>query len=197
MAGRNNVSKAGHTQNDPKIDICTPEWFVDMVREVIGEIDLDPASNPKSKVGAKWTIIPPHHLPDLTDEEALALGIILGDGLLFPWDGLSFYVNPPYSRTANRPWSKKIHEEGIKRIGNGGPGGIALVPSSPGAKWFQQTYAHAAAVCFMEGRLTFDGVPPNPKTGKVDPADFESATIYYGDDVERFRKVFGKRGWIP
>jgi hypothetical protein len=49
----------------------------------------------------------------------------------------------------------------------------------------------------MEGRIAFDNVPPNPKNGRVNPADFESAAIYYGKDVEKFRAVFRKKGWIP
>lgn len=72
------------------------------------------------------------------------------------------FLNPPFANI--RPWVEKCYKESLDdaRI-------ILLTPASVGATWFNDFVFNKAHVFFLKGRLTFEGMKPNPKTGKVDP----------------------------
>lgn len=191
MGGRNGVERSKNSEEDTseKVSYPTPPFFLDLVREVMPVIELDPASNPNSLVGAELTVFLPSWAEaiGLTDEEAEALGIIVGDGLAIDWGGLHTFDNPPYGLAHNRKWARKNADEAKK-----GSEIIALVPSAPGAKWFRpyrpKAYGgESDACCLWEGRIKFHGAPH--------PADFENAVIYFGPNPEKFRRVFGPKGW--
>lgn len=82
----------------------------------------------------------------------------------YTWHNMSgwLYLNPPFSDI--RPWVQKCYEESLQ-----GAKIVLLTPASVGSKWFNDFVFNKAYVFFLKGRLTFEGMKPNPKTGKVDP----------------------------
>src|SRR4051812_31309757 len=69
----------------------TPGYVLEPVREALGEIELDPCTEPENPTGAERF----YALPD--------------DGLSLPWDAATIYVNPPYGK-AREPWVERcIH----------------------------------------------------------------------------------------
>ncbi|HET6495839.1 MAG TPA: hypothetical protein VFH61_10795, partial [Thermoleophilia bacterium] len=83
------------------------------------------------------------------------------------------------------PWWKKIIAES-NEMGEDCHM-VDLIPAKPGTGYFQDIVAHARAVVFIRGRLTFVGAP--------DPAPFESALVYHGDRPVRFVEHFKGLGW--
>lgn len=72
----------------------TPKEVIDRVHAVLGEIDLDPASNPFSNTWIKAKNI-------YTKED---------NGLTKVWEGKVF-TNPPYSAGLISKFTKKLHDE--------------------------------------------------------------------------------------
>lgn len=136
----------------------TSEDLLAVVREILGEIDLDPCTNDGSTVGA-------HH----TRTKAQ-------DGLAVPWNSPEFarapgrpvrvFVNPPYGRHLG-DWFAHAVEAAIQ-----GAEVLLLVPARTDVEWWHRWVAQADAVCFWAGRITFAGAPA--------AAPFPSALIYYG-----------------
>ncbi len=84
---------AGHIPDSLSVDWCTPDWICECLRELFGGApDLDPCSNPYSRVGARV-------------EFTLDKG---NDGLIDPWDGENVYVNPPFGKGW---WKPALHYE--------------------------------------------------------------------------------------
>ena len=69
----------------------TPVWLLDMVRNVMGVIDLDPAS---CEIAQK-------------DVRALKYHTRLDDGLLQKWEG-SVFMNPPYTDNLIMPFIHRL-----------------------------------------------------------------------------------------
>jgi hypothetical protein len=90
--------------------MVTPKWLADRLPLV----DLDPASNPRSHIKARWTY---------SLEKKL-------DGLKLPWRG-SVFLNWPYSKPA--PWALKLIHELV--IGNC-TGAIVLPKSDHSTDWW-------------------------------------------------------------
>jgi hypothetical protein len=92
-------------------------------------------------------------------------GCIGVNSLAQDWGKLqgNLWLNPPYERISL--WASKC--AGATRL----PGRAVylLVPASIGANWFWEYVWSFAKVYALHPRLTFDGTPVNPKTGKVDP----------------------------
>lgn len=107
-------------------DHCTPPEIVERIL-AMGEIDLDPCSNPSSIVPARERVM----LPD--------------NGLCVSWArrGLIF-CNPPYSNPL--PWAKKWLDADEA---------LMLVSTQTGTAWGSLLLATASAVCFFDHRLHF------------------------------------------
>ena len=117
---------------------ATAEWYtppeiIDLVLDVLGEIDLDPASNTgKPNVPARR-----HY----TKED---------DGLSQPWAGRVF-LNPPYGKGIAK-WTERLcdeYEQGAVTAA------IALLPARTDTAWFQGLAKYPR--CFLQGRLKFVG----------------------------------------
>ncbi len=76
-------------------------------------------------------------------------------------DGL-LWLNPPFADA--RPWVRKCKEESAK-----GARIASLTLASVGSAWFAEECYGNCRVLLMRPRIVFDGMEPNPKTGKVDP----------------------------
>jgi site-specific DNA-methyltransferase (adenine-specific) len=138
-----------------------------LVYNVLGEIDLDPCSNPG--------------VPNVIAKNHYTLNT---DGLKHPWKGVVF-MNPPYGKTI-KLWTNKLEEEyqnkNVTRA-------IALVPARVDTKWYQKIAKHT--VCFLNGRIKFElnGVQSNPSI-------FPSVAIYLGTDDKLFIETFKTKGSI-
>ena len=87
-----------YQQRTPKsVEHYTPKWIVELVRSLMGTIDLDPASSEKAN-----EIVKARHY--YTEEE---------DGLLQPWYG-NVFCNPPGKPSK---WFKKAIDEYIGEDG--------------------------------------------------------------------------------
>jgi hypothetical protein len=150
----------------------TPVEYVDRVCAVLGEIDLDPASHPlaQERINAKRFF---------TKED---------DGLKHDWDKIVF-CNPPYGRGQIDAFvAKLIDELSAGRVKQAN----LLTNNSSETDWFLRAGKACAAICFTLGRVRFynAGRPDDdaPLQGQ--------AFFYFGDDPERFAKVFGEVGLV-
>jgi len=119
------------------------------------------------------------------------------DGLILPWQvgrssGTAF-SNPPYSNS--KAWIAKAVLEADQ-----GAEIVMLIASRTGAKYFAPVF-RADALCFVQGRLTFNdpdtGEPVRGgKDGRPMPAPFDSAIVYWGARAARFRRKLGHLGEI-
>ena len=161
----------------------TQEWYtppdiIDLVRTVMGGIDLDPASHP---VPQEWI-------------QALSVFYAGSNAWDIAWVGRVF-MNPPYGKTGTRSnqdlWMRKLLSEiYFRRI----PQAIALTKTVPGYKWWDFLFNKGwpGPVCITQGRIEFisgDG----KKKGKSKSA---SSFWYYGPNEKGFTRVFGEIGRV-
>jgi phage N-6-adenine-methyltransferase len=99
------------------------------------------------------------------------------DSLQLPWTvGPGWnWLNPPFGNL--KVWVKKAYTEAQEL--KGGARTAMLVPAGVGSNWWRDWVHHKADVLFLNGRLTFKGTPPNPKTGKPDPYPKDCALLLY------------------
>lgn len=128
----------------------TPQWLVDKVKYVLGDIDVDPASNEiaQQQIGAKVFY---------TKENS---------GLDKEWYG-SVFMNPLYSSALIKPFCAKLNQEvKARRVDRF----ITLTNNATETAWFRDLAEVADAVCFLNKRVRFvspDGKTPNALQGQV------------------------------
>lgn len=72
---------------------------------------------------------------------------------------------------------------------------IGLIPAAVGTAHFQEfVWKNADAVCFPEGRLSFEGKPAEGKKAEVAPMDV--CLPYWGRLPDRFERVFSALGHV-
>lgn len=148
----------------------TPPYIVGRVRNVLGTIDLDPASS----LTANAIVRAEHYYNE-------------GDGgLRQSWFG-NVFLNPPYG-TLVSPFTHKLvdeYERGSVKSA------ILLVAARTDTQWFQ--YFRDYPRCFLRGRVRFI----DSATGEVSgPAGFPSAVVYFGHDLSTFVTHFADLGDI-
>ena len=146
-------------------DWYTPDKYIDLVRKVLGDIELDPASCAEANetVGA-------------TTYYAISEG---RDGLREPWVG-RVYLNPPYGRKVIQDWIEKAineFERGCARQI------IVCINNATDTQWFSELWNYS--LCFVKGRIKFYG-PHN----KTDSPAHGTVFAYLGDENEKFAEVF-------
>lgn len=146
----------------------TPADYIEAAREVMGSIDLDPASS------------------DVAQETVRAARYYTAEtnGLDKTWSG-NVWMNPPYASDLIGLFIDKLIQE-MPNIEQA----IVLVNNATETEWFYKLVRHANAVCFPRSRVKF--YMPDGKTGA--PLQGQ-AVIYYGDNPERFADVFSAKGW--
>jgi ParB family chromosome partitioning protein len=149
----------------------TPAWITDAARQVMGAIDLDPATCAAAQntvLADKW----------YTKTE---------DGLSQPWAG-RVWLNPPYSDPT--PWTEKL----LRTYRSGDVSMcMALTNCSCSPKWAQPLWHHCSAVCLLNKRVNF--WHPS-KTNAHGAYDRDSALFYFGPLIDQFDAVFSRHGAI-
>lgn len=151
----------------------TPAEYVNAARELMGGIDLDPASNAL----ANETV------------QAARYYVQEDNGLAQTWYGRVF-LNPPYGVTDGESnagvWARKLISE--YRAGNVSEA-VMLVNANTERKWFSPLWNFP--ICFTNHRIQFytpDGVGAQPVDG--------NALIYLGENVTGFVDVFSRFGEV-
>lgn len=163
-----------HPENlhaNESVEWYTPEDIIAAAREVLGTIDLDPASCVEAN-----RVVRAERIFSESD-----------DGLAQPWAG-RVWMNPPYGRDGEgesnqAKWLGKLLAEyssgNIEQA-------IAIVNASTADGWFRSLWAFP--ICFTGSRIRFwrPGEPAqSPRYG--------SAIVYLGPNVDHFASVFGDR----
>lgn len=144
----------------------TPKEYIDAARDVMGSIDLDPASSPTANETVKAEMY-------FTAEQ---------DGLLQEWFG-NVWLNPPYSSDLIGKFAEKVTTEDLEQA-------IVLVNNATETAWFEKIVSVSSAIVFPTSRVKFyrpDGTIGAPLQGQ--------AVLYIGANAERFLQVFSRFGW--
>lgn len=171
QAGLLNIAKGCHVSaNSGENEWYTPPEYIEAAREVMGSIDLDPASCETAQQNVK----------------ARRFFTVDDDGLSRKWDG-NVWLNPPYGKDVIGLFASKAVDES-RRFEQA----VVLVNNATDTAWFHQLASVASAVCFIRGRVKFldkSGKPANtPVQGQ--------AVLYIGHDSMKFRSVFSRFGLV-
>ena len=166
--------KNPHGDADACIEWYTPPEFVEMARTVLGEIDLDPASN---NLAQTWIKAGTYY----TAEE---------DGIVQPWFG-RVWCNPPYGKEQPKgrkapDWLKKV----LSCYENGEIAAAILLLNRTGAAWYRQQLKRVTAMCEVRTRIAFLDANGSKQSSPRYYNDF----LYLGKNVQRFKQVFEKIG---
>jgi ParB family chromosome partitioning protein len=157
------------------VEWYTPPRYLEAAREVLGEIDLDPASSAQANVVVRAT-----QFFSMED-----------DGLAQDWFGRVF-MNPPYGKTADGgSLAGAFCNKAIEQYQAGSiEAGIILVNLLPSQAWQASLYDYP--VCLVDHRIQFvsaDGEENKSPT-------FQNVFTYLGSDEQRFAEVFSKIGYV-
>jgi phage N-6-adenine-methyltransferase len=150
----------------------TPAQYIKLAREVMGVIDVDPASSDEAQ---KTVCADEWHCPD-------------DDGLAYEWHG-NVWLNPPYSDPLCRKFIGKL----IGELDSGrAERAILLINNTTDTLAVQTAMRRAAAICFTRGRIAFIGKNGKPVQGNRTGQMF----LFFGCDPETVKRVFGSVGVI-
>lgn len=154
-------------------DECyTPSSIIEAAREVMGAIDLDPASCAAAQQTVKAGVY-------FSSDD---------DGLSKIWGG-RVWLNPPYSRGVLAKFADKLNDS----INSGNiTSAIVLVNSGTETGWFHRIASACNMICLPSSRINFTG--PNGKIG--DGNSRPQTVLYFGDDDLKFTKVFSQIGLV-
>lgn len=147
----------------------TPSVYIESVRKVLGEIDLDPASceSANQVVRAKQIY---------TEADS---------GLNHEWRGRVF-MNPPYSQ--NKAFAEKMLEE--LKSSNVSAAIVLVGAHAIETQWFSGYWDYV--LCFTGHRIKFDTPQGPQKAGNIAGSVF----IYLGSDQYKFADEFKKHGYV-
>jgi phage N-6-adenine-methyltransferase len=159
------------SNNGGEGDWYTPAVYVDAARDVLGGIDLDPASTAEANEVIR----------------ASTFYTAAEDGLTREWLG-RVWMNPPYSQPLIERFCSKLADtydaEAVSAA-------CALVNNATETGWFQTLSLYASALCFPRGRVRFW----HPGRPSATPLQGQ-AVLYLGPDPERFARRFSVFGTV-
>ena len=177
---RHRVNRIGLQGKPGPCEWYTPSWVIELARDTLGTIDLDPSSDETAQAVVKAA-------------QSFGVGRPDAEGGLSPaatWAG-RVWMNPPYGRLFQSFVGRLITEVDAGHV----EAALVLtsVPSMSSASAGQPLMRASVAACVLQGRLTFWG--PNdlgatPTFGSVVTA------LGAGLDVERFTRVWSPYGAI-
>jgi phage N-6-adenine-methyltransferase len=149
----------------------TPAALLAPVRQALGEIDLDPASN----AVAQQQVCAGSYF---TKED---------NALIREWRG-KIFMNPPFAFPLIEQFIDKLLEElGAGRVTEA----IVLTNNFSDTRWFHKAARAATAICFTKGRVRFE----SPNGDSAQPTQGQSF-FYFGAHLARFRAAFADQGII-
>lgn len=158
--------------NTGEYEWYTPAEYIVAAREVMGGIDLDPAT---SEV-AQQTV------------QAAQYYTKQDDGLSLSWHG-RVWLNPPYAQPLIGQFINKLASEFVS---GGVEQAIMVTNNCTDTAWFHSAARLASRLCFPLGRIRFAN--PEKPTGE---SPLQGQTFfYYGPGLDRFAEVFGAFGFI-
>lgn len=171
MFGTRGVPAALHSSESN--EWYTPAEYVNAARELMGAIDVDPASC----IEANRIV------------NAEKFFTMRENGLQQPWQG-RIWLNPPYGfedgKSNQEIWSHQLIER--YRAGLVAEA-ILLVNANTEAKWFQPLYSYL--ICFTNHRIRFHGA-----NGTSNQPTQGNALIYFGRQHKRFIEIFSRFGTV-
>jgi hypothetical protein len=150
------------------VEWYTPPEYIEAAKDILGEIDLDPASNPTAQqiIGAKQ-----HYTKDT-------------DGLAHEWRG-KVWMNPPWGRICADFVSKLVDHYNAGEVAEA----ILLLNSNSNeTEWFQPLWDHT--LCFSRGRINYYTADGERGAGSTHGSVF----VYMGPNSQQFAKRFAEFG---
>ena len=158
-------------QDSGKVEYYTPSWIIEAAREVMGSIDLDPASNAKANETVKAWLY--YHK--------------WADGLTCDWFD-NVWLNHPFSRKCNKIWIQKLIKEfTLGRVKQA----CCITYASTSELWFQPLMAYPQ--CYFTGRVNYIDGYTMKETTDVSKG---SVVTYLGPNVDKFATVFSQYGKV-
>lgn len=211
---------AGHIATAKATNWTTPRFVLDAVEKVFGgPIALDPCSNPESTVGAKvnyrlpetnglkasWNyptifVNPPYgrsYLHEPCNNLVDALGKddpqrAAGFAFLCPHCG-ALLRRREVAGSSIANWVQNCY---AAREAYGSEV-IGLIPAATGTAHFHDyIWLQATSICFVRGRLKFEGAPSAERTREANVAPHDSCLPYWGKFPDRFHEEFSKIGYV-
>ncbi len=131
----------GNSPSTSKQDYETPRWLIRACEERWGTFTLDLAAREDNKRA------PACITPEM-------------DSFNTEWPkNVLCWLNPPFAKLG--PWAQRCREQGARVV--------MLTPASVSTEWYAKYVYGFAHTILLRPRFAFDGMPVNPKTGKVDP----------------------------
>ena len=162
------------TRNTGNQEWYTPDAVLETVRDVLGKIDLDPAT---SKVAQKRV-------------QAKKYYTVKDNGLMRKWKAKTVFINPPYAASLIRGFAAKlVHHYRAGDVKEA----VWLSNNSTDTQWCAELTQVAAAVFFFTKRLRFVD-----QDGKAGGAPLQGQMlIYIGDDPDKFLQITATslNGW--
>lgn len=163
-------------------DWFTPPSYIELVKQVIGNIDLDPAGHHKAQ---EWI-------------NADMYWVV--EGLRASWlvNGLPcrVFCNPPYGKNGGQSnqgiWSRKMDSE--YELGHVIEG-ILLINSTHGYKWYEEIY-NKYPCCLLKQRVRFWYIGEDGDLYEGGQAKRGQTFIYFGKNISKFVDVFKPHGRI-
>ena len=150
----------------------TPPEYIEAARNVMGSIDLDPASSEiaNKTVKAKW-----FYTKD-------------NNGLEKEWAG-NIWMNPPYASDLIKQFTSRF----IEQFNSGDiQQAIILVNNATETIWFQDLLNVASAVCFVKGRIKYLNT-----VGEAANSPLQGQAFFYtGKNIAGFLEVFSSFGVV-
>lgn len=161
--------------------MATNEWYtppevVAAVKQVLGRIDLDPAS---CEAANRVVQADRYYAKEQ-------------NGLMHPWYG-KIFLNPPYGKTDLGGASNLeaftrylVNEYALHHVTEA----ILLIPTNTATSWF--TLLWQFPICFPHYRIRFYQESGEPSNG----VSFGTCFVYLGSNTARFEEVFSKFGHV-
>jgi len=157
-------------------EYLTPLEYIKSARNVMGTIDLDPAS---SEIGNSR--VKANHFFSIKNPALEGID----------WEG-NVWLNPPYSR-GNLPYFTKLLLHNWKFLMQQA---IYLVPNSTSEKWYQKILkTEKSLACLTDHRIEFILFENGRFYHQTNP-EFGNTFFYLGNEPDRFVDEFSKWGTI-
>lgn len=158
--------------SDDSYEWYTPEKYIEAARNIMGGIDLDPASCAEAQeiVKAKKYY---------TKKE---------NGLIKEWRG-KVWLNPPYCMPEVEQFIDRVIDFHKREIISQA---VILTNNSTDTAWFHRMLVYAGIACFTKGRVKFWG----PDGGAANGARQGQVLFYIGGNTDKFIEKFKYLGAI-